>query len=177
MTNNQTAWPSEIFDVLRGQEIDLVCHVPDAGHARLIEMCETDNRIDAITCTSEEEGIHMLSGAWLGGRKGAMLLQSSGVGNIINALAMPNTCRIPILVIVTMRGEYGEFNPWQVPMGQGTPGCLEEMGMRLHRVETPEQVAPAVENMARLAFDSQQMCGVLLSQKLLGAKDFRELAK
>ena len=62
-------------------------------------------------------------------------------------------------------------------MGQGTPGCLEEMGMRLHRVETPEQVAPAVENMARLAFDSQQMCGVLLSQKLLGAKDFRELAK
>ena len=119
----------------------------------------------------------MLSGAWLGGRRGAMLLQSSGVGNIINALAMPNTCRIPILIIVTMRGEYGELNPWQVPMGQGTPACLEAMGMRLYRAEEPEQVAPAVENMARLAFDSQQMCAILLSQKLLGAKDFRELAK
>jgi len=170
-------WQKATFSALRRQGIDLVCHVPDAGHAKVIQMCEADNEVDCITCTSEEEGIHMLSGAWLGDRKGAMLLQSSGVGNIINALAMPNTCHIPILIIVTMRGEYGEFNPWQVPMGQGTPACLEAMGMRLHRAEEPEQVAPAVENMARLAFDSQQMCAILLSQKLLGAKDFRELAK
>jgi sulfopyruvate decarboxylase alpha subunit len=136
MTETATDWPAEIFDVLRRQGIDLIVHVPDAGHARLIEMCEADNTIDTITCTSEEEGIHMLCGAWLGGQKGAMLIQSSGVGNIINALAMPSTCRIPILAIVTMRGEYGEFNPWQVPMGQGTPGCLEAMGMRLHRTKT-----------------------------------------
>ena len=170
-------WQKETFSALRRQGIDLVCHVPDAGHAKVIEMCEADNEVDCITCTSEEEGIHMLSGAWLGGRKGAMLLQSSGVGNIINALAMPNTCRIPILIIVTMRGEYGEFNPWQVPMGQGTPVCLEAMGGRLYRAEEPGQVASAVENMARLAYDSQQLCAVLLSQELLGAKDFRELAK
>ncbi len=170
-------WQKETFSALRRQGIDLVCHVPDAGHAKVIEMCEADNEVDCITCTSEEEGIHMLSGAWLGGRKGAMLLQSSGVGNIINALAMPNTCRIPILIIVTMRGEYGEFNPWQVPMGQGTPACLEAMGVRLYRAEEQEQVASAVENMARLAYDSQQLCAVLLSQELLGAKDFRELAK
>ena len=170
-------WQKETFSALRRQGIDLVCHVPDAGHAKVIEMCEADNEVDCITCTSEEEGIHMLSGAWLGGRKGAMLLQSSGVGNIINALAMPNTCRIPILIIVTMRGEYGEFNPWQVPMGQGTPVCLEAMGGRLYRAEEPGQVASAVENMARLAYDSQQLCAVLLSQEVLGAKDFRELAK
>ena len=170
-------WQKETFSALRRQGIDLVCHVPDAGHAKVIEMCEADNEVDCITCTSEEEGIHMLSGAWLGGRKGAMLLQSSGVGNIINALAMPNTCRIPILIIVTMRGEYGEFNPWQVPMGQGTPVCLEAMGVRLYRAEEPGQVASAVENMARLAYDSQQLCAVLLSQEVLGAKDFRELAK
>ena len=172
-----TDWRKQTFSALRRQGIDLVCHVPDAGHAKVIEMCEADNEVDCITCTSEEEGIHMLSGAWLGGRRGVMLLQSSGVGNIINALAMPNTCNIPILIIVTMRGEYGEFNPWQVPMGQGTPACLEAMNMRLFRVNEPIDVAPAVENMARLAFDSQQLCAVLLSQKLLGAKDFRELAK
>jgi sulfopyruvate decarboxylase alpha subunit len=170
-------WPAEIFEVLQRQNIDVVCHVPDAGHARLIEMCEADNAIDTVTCTTEEEGVHMLSGVFLGGRRGVMLLQSSGVGNIINALAMPNTCRIPMVLLVTMRGEYGEFNTWQVPMGQGTPGCLEAMGVRTHRVDRPDEVAPAVENMTRLAFDSMQSTAVLLSQKLIGAKDFRELAK
>jgi len=170
-------WPEAVHAALRRRGITLVGHVPDAGHAKLIRMCEADNDVKVVTLTTEEEGVHMLSGAWLGGLRGVLLLQSSGVGNTINAFAMPNTCGMPLVMLVTMRGEWGEFNPWQVPMGQGTPKCLEAMGMIVHRVDRPEDVPGAVDNALRLAFDSQQMVAVLISQQVLGAKDFRELAR
>ena len=177
MTETKPDWPADVHKVLRAEGITEVTMVPDAGHSRLIELCEADNDIALTTMTTEEEGIHMLSGVFLGGAKGVMLLQSSGVGNIMNSLAMPNTCRIPILMIVTMRGEWGEFNSWQVPMGQGTPGCLEAMGVRVLRIDQAEEIAPAVKAASRLAFDGQQMVAVLISQKVLGFKDFRELAR
>lgn len=177
MTETALNWPAEVFETLQAEGITQVCHVPDAGHSRLIKMCEEDNAMSTVTCTTEQEGIYALAGAYLGGAKGVMLLQSSGVGNIINALAMPNTCRIPLLMVATMRGEWGEFNSWQVPMGQGTPGSLEAMGVRLIRVDSPEEVPMAVKAAARLAFDGEQMVAVLISQKVIGFKDFRELAK
>lgn len=177
MTDTKLDWPAQVHQVLRDEGITEVAMVPDAGHSRLIELCQGDNEMSLTTMTTEEEGIHMLSGVFLGGGKGVMLLQSSGVGNIINALAMPNTCRIPILMIVTMRGEWGEFNSWQVPMGQGTPGALEAMGVRLIRIDDPAELPQAVKAASRLAFDGQQMVAVLISQKALGFKDFRELAR
>jgi sulfopyruvate decarboxylase alpha subunit len=177
MTDSKLDWPAAVHKVLRDEGITQVAMVPDAGHARLIELCRSDNAMSLATMTTEEEGIHMLSGVFLGGGKGVMLLQSSGVGNIINALAMPNTCRIPLLMIVTMRGEWGEFNSWQVPMGQGTPGALAAMDVRVIRVDAIDEVSQAVKAACRLAFDSQQMAAVLISQKALGFKDFRELAR
>ena len=177
MTDTKLDWPADVHQVLRDEGITEIAMVPDAGHSRLIELCQSDNEMSLATMTTEEEGIHMLSGTFLGGGKGVMLLQSSGVGNIINALAMPNTCRIPLLMIVTMRGEWGEFNSWQVPMGQGTPGCLEAMGVRVIRVDVPAEIPQAVKAASRLAFDGQQMVAVLISQKALGFKDFRELAR
>jgi sulfopyruvate decarboxylase alpha subunit len=177
MNDSASDWPADLHRLLRAEGVTQVCHVPDTGHARLIDLCNADNDVSVVTLTSEEEGIHMLAGVWLGGAKGAMLLQSSGVGNIMNALAMPNTCRIPLLLLVTMRGEWGEFNSWQVPMGQGTPAVLEAMGVRVIRVTEAEEIADTVKAAARLAFDSLQMVAVLISQKILGFKDFRELAK
>lgn len=177
MSNTKLDWPAAVHSTLRAEGITQVCLVPDAGHSRLIELCNADNEISAVTMTTEEEGIYMLAGAWLGGEKGAMLLQSSGVGNVINALAMPNTCRIPLLMLITMRGEYGEFNSWQVPMGQGTPPALEAMGVRLMRVDRLDEVADTVKAASRLAYDGQQMVAVLISQKALGFKDFRALAE
>jgi hypothetical protein len=73
--------------------------------------------------TTEEEGIALAAGAWLGGQRAVLLMQSSGVGNCINMLSLPVNCRMPFLTLVTMRGEWGEFNPWQVPMGTATPAC------------------------------------------------------
>ena len=111
MTENAIDWRSDIYAALRTHNIQQVCHVPDAGHAALIRNCEADNGMTVVGLTTEEDGVGVLTGAWLGGTRGVLLMQSSGVGNTINALAMPNACRIPFVTIVSMRGEWGEFVP------------------------------------------------------------------
>ncbi len=172
MTENTADWPSNIFAVLRARAISQICHVPDAGHDRLIRLCTAQNDMSVITLTTEEEGVGILAGAWLGGRRGALLMQSSGVGNTINALALPAACRMPFLTIVTMRGEWGEGNPWQLPMGLGTPGALKAMGVTLFRVDRAEEVSDTVNAAAGQAFNNQCSAAVLISQRLIGAKGF-----
>src|SRR5690242_13275649 len=123
------AWVRGLHAVLVKHKVRQVCHVPDGGNAPLIEFCNREAAMTVVTLTSEEEGIAMCCGAWLGGDRSAVLLQSSGVGNCINALSMVRTCAFPLLAIVSMRGEHGEFMPWQVPMGQATPTVLSAMGV------------------------------------------------
>ena len=173
MTEDTSNWRAEIFNVLQNQDIRQVCHVPDAGHAELIRRCEADNQMTVVSLTTEEDGVGLLCGAWLGGDRGVLLMQSSGVGNTINALAMPNVCRIPFVTIVSMRGEWGEFVPWQVPMGQATPAVFEAMGVLVLRADHPGEVRETVEAAIRLAYDSNRQVAVLLSQRLIGTKDFR----
>ncbi len=167
-------WPAQIFAKLKEANIRQVAYVPDAGHARLIELCHADNAMEATVLTTEEEGIGLLCGAWLGGERGVLLMQSSGVGNCINTLSLARTCAFPLLMLVTMRGEWGEFNPWQVPMGQITGRTLELAGVILHPVTAAEGAAPAVEAAARIAFNSNQSAAVLLSQQMLGTKLFKD---
>ncbi len=170
----QIDWHRDIFDVLRAQNISLIAHVPDAGHTPLIKLCEQNNEMEVVTLTSEEEGVGLVCGAWAGGRKGVLLMQSSGVGNCINAIALPIVCRIPFLTIVSMRGEWGEFIPWQMPMGQGAPGVLEAMDVRLFRADYKHEVGATVEAAGQLAHNTRQSAAVLLSQKMIGAKQFKE---
>ena len=165
-------WPADIFGVLRARAVTQICHVPDAGHGRLITLCEARNDMSVVTLTTEEEGVGLLAGAWLGGKRGALLIQSSGVGNIINALALPAACRMPLLVIVSMRGEWGEGNPWQVPMGLGTPKALEAMGVTLFRADHADAVTETLDAAAGTAFNTNCLVAVLLSQRLIGAKEF-----
>ena len=122
------AWPREIFDVFKQVGIEQIAFVPDAGHTQLIKDCEADNAMETVSLTSEQEGVAMLAGGWLGGKKGALLMQSSGVGNCINMLSIAQECRFPLLMVVTMRGEWGEFNPWQLPMGQRPSRCSSMPG-------------------------------------------------
>jgi sulfopyruvate decarboxylase alpha subunit len=122
--------------------------------------------------TTEEEGVAIATGAWLGGTRSVLLMQSSGVGNCINMLSLPVIARVPLLMLVTMRGEWGEFNPWQIPMGQSTPRVLETSGVLVYRVETAEDIRPTVDAAITIAFASRRRVAVLLSQRLIGAKDF-----
>jgi len=163
-------WPGDLFHLLKTAEIRQLAYVPDAGHARLIDLARQDPDISTCVLTTEEEGIGLLSGAWLGGQRGVLLMQSSGAGNCINTLGLVQMCRFPILMLVTMRGEWAEQNPWQVPMGSATGAALELMGMQVYRVEQVADVTATVQAALDLAFGSEQAVAVLLSQRLLGRK-------
>src|SRR6202167_1973009 len=167
-------WASDIYDVFKAQDIGIVSYVPAPGHTKLINLCESDTEIRAVTLTTEEEGVALAAGAYLGGKRAALLMQSSGVGNCINMLSLVRTCSFPFLTLITMRGEWGEFNPWQVPMGQGTPATLAAMDVLLHRVTEVREVRETVLAATRLAFNSSRGVAVLLSQRLIGAKQFLE---
>jgi sulfopyruvate decarboxylase alpha subunit len=168
--NNEAEWPDRLHRVLKDAGVTRVSHVPDAGHARLIALCENDPAMVTNVLTTEEEGIAIAAGAWLGGAASVLLLQSSGVGNCINMLSLPAIGRFPLLMLVTMRGEWAEFNPWQMPMGSATQTTLEAMGLTVHRADTPGDLIATVESAAALAFRADQQVAVLISQRLLGKK-------
>lgn len=165
-------WRDDIFAVLQAHDIRQVYHVPDAGHSRLIEACQRSNAMRTLALTTEEEGVALAAGAWLGGQRSVLLMQSSGVGNTINLMGLTKTMRLPLLTLITMRGDYGEFNSWQYPMGQGTPKVLEAMGVLLYSVDKAEEVKATVDAAARTAFNGGQAVAVLLRQKLIGIKTF-----
>jgi sulfopyruvate decarboxylase alpha subunit len=169
-------WPLEIHRLLSAAKVGIIGYVPDAGHKRLIELCHAERSMRAVPLTTEEEGVGLAVGAWLGGERCALLMQSSGVGNIINALGTVKECRIPLPMLVTMRGEYGEFNPWQVPMGQATPTVLEAMGVVVQPVREAADIAASFDAALRLAYNSYLATAVLISQRVIGIKSFQEQA-
>jgi sulfopyruvate decarboxylase alpha subunit len=166
-------WPDEIYSALVEQKTRQVAYVPDAGHTRLIERCRADAGMKSVMLTTEEEGIGVLAGAWLGGERGVLLMQSSGVGNCINMLSLATVCRFPLLMLVTMRGEWGEFNPWQIPMGKGTGPILEQAGVLVHRIDHAADAAETVQAAARIAFNSDRAAAVLIAQRVIGTKVFK----
>jgi sulfopyruvate decarboxylase alpha subunit len=163
-------WRDEIFAVLKQSGIAQVGYVPDAGHARLIDLVRADPEIDAIPLTTEEEGVAVAAGAWLGGQRSALLMQSSGVGNCVNMLSLAKNCRFPLVMLVTMRGEWAEFNPWQVPMGTKTAAALELMDVLVYRVEHEAGAAETVAAAIDIAYNANLATAVLFSQRLIGAK-------
>jgi len=163
-------WAGQAFDRLKAAEVRHVGYVPDAGHATLINRSIEDAEVTTTMCTTEEESIAIATGAWLGGLRSVALMQSSGVGNCINMLSLPVQTRTPLLMIVTMRGEWGEFNPWQVPMGQATEASLEAIGVQVVRATTGDEVVAAVTQGATMAYDADQQVAVLIAQRLLGGK-------
>jgi sulfopyruvate decarboxylase alpha subunit len=173
MTLEKSAsWPDQIYTVLKQHDVRLIAFVPDAGHSQLIRRCEADRDMRIVSLTTEEEGIALLSGAWFGGQKGVLLMQSSGVGNCINMLSLALLHRTPMPMLVTMRGDFGEFNPAQVPMGQATQTVLEAMGTIVKRADRAEDVEPTVNATLRLAFNTFRPTATLIGQRLIGAKTF-----
>lgn len=166
-------WQFDLHRVLSASDVRTVSFVPDGGHRQLIELCSSDPAMRAVSLTTEEEGIALAAGAWLGGQRSVLLMQSSGVGNCMNALTLIQNCRFPFLTLVTMRGDFGETNNWQMAMGQATTPVLEAMGVRCLRAETAADVAEVVPAATAMAFAGMQAVAVLLSQRLIGAKSFQ----
>jgi sulfopyruvate decarboxylase TPP-binding subunit len=163
----QIGWPDRIHGVFKRYAIRQVGYVPDTGHARLIELCIKDNEIKDVVLASETEGPGLVLGAALGGERAALLMQSSGVGNCINTFSILKNCAIPCVLLVTMRGEFNDFNPWQVPMGSITEPVLKHCGFQTYRIEREEDVEPITESACRMAFGGGNMqVAILLSQRM-----------
>ena len=166
-------WAHEMYDLLTKKHgVTQISYVPDAGHRVMIERALADDSVHAVSLTTEEEGVAMSAGAWLGGEKSILLMQSSGAGNCVNMFALVKGGQFPFVTLVTMRGEFGEMNPWQVPMGTAVQPVVEAMGLHCLRAESPEEVVPTVQAAFNMAYKSNQGVAVLLTQKLIGAKAF-----
>jgi sulfopyruvate decarboxylase alpha subunit len=166
------SWPEEIFSILQRFEVRQVPYVPDAGHSQLIQHVLGSSTMRGISLTTEEEGVALIAGAWAGGQRAALLMQSSGVGNCVNMFSLVQLFRLPFFTLVTMRGEWGEFNHWQVPMGSTTQAVFELSGVRVLRANTAAEVSEVVEAGAAQAYNACTPTAVLLSQRLIGAKVF-----
>ncbi len=165
-------WQDQVYDLLRRHNVIQIAYVPDAGHKILIERALADPGVRAVALTTEEEGVALLAGADLGGARGVLLMQSSGVGNCINMLSLTSGGRFPFLALVSMRGDFGEGNPWQYPMGQATQKVLEAMGVIVLRAETPGEAVGMVGAALTTAFQAGGAVAVLLTQRLIGSKRF-----
>ena len=165
-------WQRDVLAAFEAAGVAHVAYVPDGGHKGLIQLCQGANGIATSVLTTEEEGIGLVTGLWLGGIRSALLMQSSGVGNCINMLTLAENCRVPLVMLITMRGEWGEFVPWQIPMGRRTGPVLEAMGLDIYRCETPADVGPTVRAGLDHAYFSDRSVAILLGQRMIGGKDW-----
>jgi sulfopyruvate decarboxylase alpha subunit len=168
--SSHSVWQEAVFRVLKQGGVRQIAYVPDAGHAYSIRNAVADPEIEAIALTTEEEGVALASGAWLGGQRAVLLMQSSGVGNCVNMFSLLKAADFPFFTLVTMRGEYAEFNPWQGPMGKVTQAALEMMGIHVLRASHPDEVEEIVSAGFDAAFEGGDRVAVLLGQSLIGRK-------
>lgn len=167
---NPPPWQKDIFQAIKEAGVQQVAYVPDAGHSYVIKSAIADPEITDVVLTTEEEGVAVAAGAWLGGQRAVLLMQSSGVGNCINMFSLLSAADIPFLTIVTMRGEYAEFNPWQAPMGRATQAAMELMGIHVMRVRRPEDAHEVVSAALDGAFMAGARIAVLIGQDVIGRK-------
>lgn len=169
-TNEKTVWSTNLFNSLLESGVTQFPYVPDAGNSELIRLADEHPDTTAILLTTEEEGIAFCAGADLVGKRAALVLQSSGVGNCVNFFALNKAACFPVLMIVSMRGEYGETNPWQYPMGQAVAPVLDAMGILPFYVRELEDLERATNASLAAAFKGGCSSALIFSQRFLGAK-------
>jgi sulfopyruvate decarboxylase subunit alpha len=167
-------WARLILDAFREENIPHLVFLPDTVMGRLLALAEEDPFFHLIGVHREEEAVGILTGLYLGGQRGAMLVQSSGLGNTLNALgSLAMAYHIPFPVLVSLRGELGEFNPAQLHMGRAVPGCLDALRIAHVTLSSETAVATLVSGALKTCFTAEEPFGILLSAQLTGWKPER----
>ena len=169
---DRETWSKLVFDKLVEADVTLFSYVPDFVNTDIIKMADEHNETRTVLLTSEEEGVAVCAGVDLVGQRGVVCMQSSGVGNCPNYLSLVKGGRFPMLMIVTMRGDYGEENHWQYPMGQAVIPILEAMGVLIIEVDREDELEHATEAAISAAYTGGQGVALVFTQKFLGAKAF-----
>ena len=165
------SWSKHVADVLRRNGIRLFATVPDYIVAQVLEHLEADRECTVVTVCREEEGLGLLSGAYLGGRRGALLMQNSGLGNSINTLGSLNVAsQIPVVLVISHRGDLGEFNPAQVPVGQAAERLLESLGVRYVVPRSIADLEAQADGLIKLGYTRALPVAFVLPAELTGGK-------
>lgn len=165
------AWADTVFACLKANDVRTLVHVPDTVLTGLIRMAEADGSFDVLSPAREEEGVGLVCGAYLGGSQGALLMQNSGMGNAANALgSLAVPYGIPFLMLISQRGELGEFNTVQVGMGQALRPILDGLDVPHVTLEREDEVAKVVDGACKLAFSTDRPVAIILSPLLTGGK-------
>lgn len=165
-------WPERIITHLKAYNIRFLSYVPDSIIEKMLHVARQDPFFDILPLAREEEGIGVVTGQYVGGERGAMLMPTSGLGNAVNGLAsLAIPYHIPLPIFIGCRGELGEFNPSQVPMGQALRPILDALHIPYFELVHPEEVDVVVDGALKLAFALEQPVALLISTQLAGWKD------
>jgi len=165
-------WSGAMFEILRDAGVNLFTHVPDAGNDQLIAIAEEHNDTRALLLTTEEEGIAVCAGADLVGQRAILCMQSSGLGNCLNHLSLAKGGRFPVLLMISMRGDYGEQNPWQYPMGEAAETLLQSMDVQIFKVDRRDDLEAATTAAVNASGKGARAAAIVVGQRFLGAKGF-----
>lgn len=164
-------WAEAITAGLARSDIETVAYLPDSVLAPLIDTIETHGSFEMLPVAREEEAVGVLSGAWFGGRRGALLCQTSGLANTFNALgSLSKPDGIPFLGLITRRGDLSDHNLAQAPAGYAMPRLLDDIGIRNHKLESEADVADVVTMASKTAFHQQEPYALFLEPTLTGGK-------
>jgi sulfopyruvate decarboxylase alpha subunit len=167
-----TVWTHCIIEHLKNYNVRFLSYVPDSIIEQILKLARQDPFFDILPLAREEEGIGVVTGQYVGGQRGAVLLPTSGIGNAINALAsLALPYQIPMPMFIGCRGELGEFNPSQVPMGQALRPILDALRIPRFELTHPEEVNVIVDGALKLAFALESPVAILMSTQLAGWKD------
>jgi len=172
MRERELDWPEKIVSVLKANNICSISFVPDAVIGKILKIAEKDPYFNVTTLAREEEGIGIITGEYLGGRYGVLMMQSAGIGNCVNALAsLAIPYQIPFLILISQRGELGEFNACHMIMGKAIRRILDALGIQHHTLDREDNVETILNGAIKTAYSSDQPVAVILSTALVGWKD------
>jgi sulfopyruvate decarboxylase alpha subunit len=164
-------WPKHVAAILKRNDISLYTTVPDSIIGQVLDHLTQDEDLSVVTACREEEGLGILSGAYLAGKRGALLMQNSGLGNCVNTLASLNVAaQIPVVMVISHRGDLGEFNPAQVPMGQAAERILDSLDIRHASPKTVDELEVVGDGLIKLAYTRSLPVAFILPPELTGGK-------
>jgi sulfopyruvate decarboxylase alpha subunit len=176
MTDNQTraiTWYDTVLATLKANDVRLVVYVPDRVFTPLIKGIHADPFFNAFAATREEEALGIITGAWMGGLRGAVLMQTSGFGTIPNALAsLVVPCQIPALIFVSERGTLGEFNLGQALVCKTMRPVLNSLAVENITITRQDELAFTIDRSIKQAVATQAPVTFILSPLLTGGKVF-----
>ena len=165
-------WAECIVEQLKAYRIRYISYVPDAMGEQILKLARQDDFFDILPLAREEEGVGVVTGQYVGGQRGTVLMPTSGVGNAINAIAsLAIPYQVPLPIFIGFRGDLGEFNATQVPMGQALRPILESLNIPYFVLTRPDEVAIQIQGALKLTYTLEHPVALLVSTQLAGWKD------